>query len=184
MIIITKQFSEDLLLRRPSLKEYEEQQHKAYHSLDKPTHELSKTGLSDPNKREEMVRKDVVNDTLDILKKNNWDVMKIGKEDKIDHVDESHLNSMKPATIEDTVKKSTKGGRVRVSEVPTPVEEAVKNDGAGMSDAAKLGLATAGVAAVGAGSYAAYKAIKRRKAEKAAVNAEVDRFLNEKYKTE
>ena len=55
---------------------------------------------------------------------------------------------------------------------------------AGMSGAAKAGLIGAGVAALGAGSYAAYKAWKKRKAKKAAVDAEVDKFLNNKYKTE
>ena len=55
---------------------------------------------------------------------------------------------------------------------------------AGMSGAAKAGLIGAGVATLGAGSYAAYKAWKKRKAKKAAVDAEVDKFLNDKYKTE
>lgn len=54
---------------------------------------------------------------------------------------------------------------------------------AGLSGAAKAGLIGAGVAALGAGSYAAYKAIKRKKAKKAAVDAEVDAFLENKYKT-
>lgn len=61
--------------------------------------------------------------------------------------------------------------------------EVPEENKAGMSGAAKAGLIGAGVAALGAGSYAAYKAIKRKKAKKAAVNAEVDAFLENKYKT-
>lgn len=61
--------------------------------------------------------------------------------------------------------------------------EAPEEIKAGMSRAAKAGLVGAGVAAVGAGGYAAYKALKRRKAKRNAIDAEVDAFLEDKYKT-
>ena len=40
----------------------------------------------------------------------------------------------------------------------------------------------AGVAAVGAAGYGAYRAIKRKKARKAEIDAEVDKFLKNNYK--
>jgi hypothetical protein len=83
-----------------------------------------------------------------------------------------------PKTIENPVSET-----VEFNPQADIQEEAPEEIKAGMSSAAKAGLIGAGVTALGAGGYAAYKALKRRKAKRNAIDAEVDAFLEDKYKT-
>lgn len=85
-----------------------------------------------------------------------------------------------PKTIENPVSSPKAEEFNAQADIQGEAPEEVK---AGMSGAAKAGLIGAGIAAVGAGGYAAYKAWKKRKAKKAAVDAEVNEFLEGKYKT-
>lgn len=85
-----------------------------------------------------------------------------------------------PKTIENPVPEPKIEEFNAQADIQGEAPEEVK---AGMSGAAKAGLIGAGIAAVGAGGYAAYKAWKKRKAKKAAVDAEVNEFLEGKYKT-
>ena len=71
-----------------------------------------------------------------------------------------------------------------VEETTTPPVEKTSVEQGKISNSAKAGLAVAGATALAAGGYAAYKAWKKKKAKKAAVNAEVNEFLNNKFKTE
>lgn len=84
-----------------------------------------------------------------------------------------------PKTIENPVPEAKVEEFNAQADIQAEAPEEIK---AGMSGAAKAGLIGAGIAAVGAGGYAAYKAWKKRKAKKAAVDAEVDKFLKDNYK--
>ena len=64
-------------------------------------------------------------------------------------------------------------------EIENPVDNGVDNK-RNISTGAKAGLAAAGIAAVGAAGYGAYRALRKRKARKDAINAEVDKFFKNK----
>lgn len=206
MIIIQKSFAHsnavnealEMLPKKHSIEDF------ANEMRNRESQDWSKTNLTDPAKRNEMIDNDRVHDTLEGLEKNNWDVMSLLKNDEERGKDNSNI-ALKPGQKDPRVLDLKPQGiakartRVRVPKtienpVPEPKVEEFNAQAdiqgetpeeikAGMSGAAKAGLIGAGIAAVGAGSYAAYKAWKKRKAKKAAVDAEVNEFLERKYKT-
>jgi hypothetical protein len=138
-------------------------------------HEITATGKSDPRMRDEKIAADKKHDqqeamdqVIEDLKANNWKI---------------NIPSSKKAEPEKTP-TSSKEVTVKVSKAPEVVEtapvESDSDDKKGMSFGAKAGLAALGAAA----GYGAYRAWKKRKAKKSAVDAEVDEFLQNKYKTE
>lgn len=168
--------------------------------LGKP-HEITRTQAVDPAKKAEMIEADKRHDFqeeiekgLNELKANNWKIEIPKGSPKQETapvstpVEESTTTTSKTVSKKPTSKpKTTAPISPKTEEVTTPIEEPVSSevieDKPGMSTGAKIGLGAAGVAAAGAAGYAAYKAWKKRKARKEAVDAEVNEFLNNNYKT-
>ena len=163
------------------------------------THEITRTRAIDPAKKAEMIEADKRHDFqegmekgLNELKTNNW---KIEIPKGSSKQEAASTSSSEPTTAPKAVSrkpaskpKTTALVSPKTEEVTVPSEETISPEGviedkAGMSTGAKIGLGAAGVAAAGAAGYAAYKAWKKRKARKEAVDAEVNEFLNNNYKT-
>ena len=143
--------------------------------VGKKSHEITKTGMLDPRMKDEMIEADKKHDqreamdqVISDLRENNWKI----------NIPSS--KSSEPEKKPTAVKKAA----VKVNKVPEVAEaipvESESGDNKGMSFGAKAGLAALGAAA----GYGAYKAWKKRKAKKAAIDAEVNEFLNNKYKVE
>lgn len=173
----------------------------------KPSHELTRTQAVNPAHKDAMVEADKKHDFeesmsayLDDLKSNGWNLRQpsstSSKESATSSVSTEEKGSeskstaaaastpKKTASSSNPTKKETETSAVKVESSPNNESVTSEGDKGNNSDAVKSGLAMAGTAALAAGGFAAYKAWKKRREKKAAIDAEVSGFLNDKYKTD
>lgn len=173
--------------------EYREGASKYLHSLaGKKPHELTAIGAVDPAKKDEMIQSHADNTMKEgierMTKPEYWRDYLSGKGRENT---EAGTTGTGDGNGSGQVGQDTKSPKISPQNVSLPSGKAEvepsapvsEDEKAGLSMGAKAGLATAGVVALGAGGYAAYKALKKRQAKKKAQKEEVNRFLEEKYNT-
>lgn len=212
MIIIQKKFSDPhnsheqvMNFVNENMAEFDKNRSLAEAVRYKPSYELTRTQAVNPAHKDAMVEADKKHDFeesmsayLDDLKSNGWNLRQpsstsskgsatssvLTEEKESEPKNTTTPASKKVVSSSNSTKKENETPEVKIENTPNN-ESVISEEGdKGNSNVAKAGIAMAGTAALAAGGFAAYKAWKKRREKKAAIDAEVSEFLNDKYKTD